>query len=63
MSAPYANVELLKGNKMFEDVMCVYCQGVFADGTVICSECDEYDGMMPLQQAIRYLDLDPNDYL
>jgi hypothetical protein len=48
---------------MFEDVMCVYCQGVFADGTVICSECDEYDGMMPLQQAIRYLDLDPNDYL
>lgn len=48
---------------MFNDVMCVYCQGVFPDTTVVCSECDEYDGLMPLKQAIEYLGLDINDYL
>ena len=46
----------MKGELMFNDVMCVYCQGVFP-------ECDEYDGIMPLKQAIEYLGLDINDYL
>lgn len=45
------------------DVMCVYCNGVYVDSTAVCPECNEYDGMMPLQRAISYLDLDPNDYL
>jgi hypothetical protein len=48
---------------MFNDVMCVYCQGVFVDGTAVCPECDEYDGLMPLKKAIDYLGLDINDYL
>jgi hypothetical protein len=45
------------------DKMCVYCEGVFTDDTFVCPSCNEYDGMMPLEQAIPYLDLDPNDYL
>ena len=48
---------------MFVDVMCVYCLGVFPDSTVVCPECNEMDGMMQLQTAISYLDLDPNEYL
>ena len=63
MSVVSANLKLIERNKMFNDVMCVYCQGVFPDATVVCPECDEMDGMMPLQTAIRNLDLDPADYL
>lgn len=48
---------------MFADVMCVYCLGVFAESTAVCPECDEYDGIMPLQKAVRYLNLDLNDYI
>ena len=48
---------------MYNDVMCVYCQGVFTDNVSVCPECDEYDGLMPIQVAIRNLNLDPNDYL
>lgn len=47
---------------MYNDVMCVYCSGVFTSDTVVCPECDELDGMMPLGKAISYLGLDPNDY-
>jgi hypothetical protein len=44
------------------DKMCVYCEGVFTDDTIVCPNCSEYDGMMPLENAIEYLNLDPNDY-
>lgn len=44
------------------DVMCVYCEGVFTSDTVVCQNCNEYDGMMPLDKAIDYLNLDPNDF-
>lgn len=44
------------------DRMCVYCSGVFTPDTFVCPNCSEYDGMMPLNEAIPYLDLDPNDY-
>ncbi len=43
--------------------MCVFCESVFPDTTYVCSECDDYKGLMPLGQAIKYLNLDPNDYL
>jgi hypothetical protein len=49
-----------KGNKM--DKMCVYCESVFTSDTVVCHNCNEYDGMMPLENAIDYLNLDPNDF-
>ena len=44
------------------DKMCVYCEGVFTSDTIVCPNCNEYDGMMPLVGAIDYLNLDPNDY-
>lgn len=44
------------------DKMCVYCEGVFTSDTFVCPTCNELDGMMPLDNAIEYLDLDPNDY-
>ena len=44
------------------DVICVYCSGVYVDGTIVCPSCNEYDGMMPLSKGIEYLDLDPADF-
>ena len=43
--------------------MCVYCEGVFTGDTIVCPNCGEYDGMMPLTDAVEYLSLDPNDFL
>ena len=45
------------------DKMCVYCESVFTSDTIVCHNCNEYDGMMPLEQAIDYLNLDPNDFI
>jgi hypothetical protein len=50
----------MKGKLM--DKMCVYCESVFTPDTIVCPNCGEYDGMMPLGNAIEYLNLDPNDY-
>lgn len=44
------------------DKMCVYCESVFSPDTVVCSNCNEYDGMMLLPKAVEYLNLDPNDF-
>jgi hypothetical protein len=44
------------------DKMCVYCESVFTSDTIVCHNCNEYDGMMPLDNAIDYLSLDPNDF-
>lgn len=42
--------------------MCVYCENVYEAGTVVCPVCEEYDGLMPVAQAVDYLDLDRNDF-
>jgi hypothetical protein len=42
--------------------MCVYCESVFPSDTIVCPNCDELDGMLPLTNAIKYLGLDPNDF-
>lgn len=44
------------------DKMCVYCEGVFTSDTVVCPNCNELDGLLPLETAIDYLNLDPNDF-
>jgi hypothetical protein len=44
------------------DKICVYCESVFISDTVVCHNCNEYDGMMPLDKGIDYLNLDPNDF-
>jgi RNA polymerase subunit RPABC4/transcription elongation factor Spt4 len=50
----------MKGKLM--DKMCVYCEGVFTSDTVVCPNCNELDGMMPLAEAIVYLGLDVEDF-
>jgi hypothetical protein len=44
------------------DLMCIYCEGVYTSDTIVCHNCNEYKGLMPLDSAIDYLDLDPNDF-
>jgi hypothetical protein len=48
--------------KTMNEVMCVYCEGVYTADTFVCPVCNEYDGMMLLTKAIDYLDLDPKDF-
>lgn len=31
------------------DVVCVYCEGIFVADTVVCPNCDEYNGLVPLR--------------
>ena len=45
------------------DKMCVYCESVFTSETIVCPNCNEYDGLMPVSQAVDYLDLDRNDFI
>jgi hypothetical protein len=45
------------------DKMCVYCQSVYSPDTIVCHWCNEYDGLMELDKAIDYLNLDPNDFV
>jgi hypothetical protein len=44
------------------DLMCVYCESVFSPDTYVCSYCDEYKGLMPLKDAVEYLDLPIGDF-
>jgi hypothetical protein len=44
------------------DKMCVYCESVYSPDTIVCHYCNEYDGLMDLDKAIDYLNLDPNDF-
>lgn len=43
--------------------MCVFCENVYSAGVMVCQECNEYKGLMPLGSAITYLELDPNDWV
>jgi len=43
--------------------MCVFCENVYSSGVMVCQECQDYKGLMPLGSAITYLELDPNDWV
>ena len=62
MSQVRAKIKTTKERKTKMDKMCVYCESVFTSETIVCSNCNEYDGMMPLDKGIDYLNLDPNDF-
>ena len=32
-------------------VVCVFCDGVFPKGTMVCPECNEYKGLTPVKEA------------
>ena len=37
------------------DVVCVFCEGIYAPDTVICHNCEDYKGIMPMDKAEAYL--------
>ncbi len=49
-------------NKVDKDLrICVYCYGVTY--AYVCPECNEYDGLMTILDAEKYLGEDLTDYL
>lgn len=44
------------------DVMCTFCGQVFTPDTYMCWKCNEYKGLMPLDEAVAYLDLPIEDF-
>lgn len=62
MSQGYARIKPITKGKLMSDKMCVYCEGIFTSDTIVCPNCDELDGLLPLGTAVDYLGLDPNDF-
>lgn len=42
--------------------ICVFCEEVSHKDTYVCV-CGEYKGLMPLEQGIPYIGLDPLDFI
>ncbi len=42
-------------------LVCVFCENTYEEGTVLCPECTDYKGMMPLAEATQVYDF--LDYL
>jgi RNA polymerase subunit RPABC4/transcription elongation factor Spt4 len=47
---------------MFKNV-CVYCENQYPESVMVCPECNDYKGLMPMREAIIYLDLDVEDFM
>jgi len=47
---------------MIFDSMCVYCEDMMDSDNLSCYNCNEYDGVMPVRDAIAYLGLSLEDY-
>lgn len=43
--------------------VCVYCYGVYGFDTYVCSTCNEYDGLMEIKEAEKYLGEDLSEYI
>lgn len=39
-----------------ENLVCVFCENVYEADTVICPECEDYKGLMPLTLASETYD-------
>lgn len=45
-------------------VICVFCMNVYSEGVMVCQECNEYKGLMPVNQnTMDYLGEDLEDYI
>lgn len=55
------NSIIKKGKTML--FICVFCETTYASDAVICVECQDYKGMMPLRDAMAEYDFikDPAD--
>ena len=59
----YANVDLDTVNRLYEEALevireneenatvCVYCNSFYPVDTFVCPACNEYDGMMKVEEA------------
>lgn len=61
MSVATANLEITKKGKLMKK-MCVFCETVYSADVMVCQECRDYKGLMPLGSAITYLELDPTEW-
>lgn len=34
-------------------VVCVFCEGVYQEGTMVCPVCNDYKGLMPIKEAVK----------
>jgi ribosomal protein L40E len=41
---------------MNENVVCVFCESVYPEGTLVCRECNDYKGLMPITEASKEYD-------
>ncbi len=38
------------------DLVCVFCEEVFSEDTVVCPNCTDYKGLMPIAEASEIYD-------
>lgn len=43
-------------------LICVFCETTYPDDAVICAECNNYKGMMPLEEAMETYDFIKEKY-
>jgi len=53
-------VSILVDRKKEEMLVCVYCENTYEDGTIVCPECNEYKGMLPIEEASEMYDFIEN---
>lgn len=34
-------------------LVCVFCENLYVEGTVVCPECKDYKGLMPVRSAVK----------
>jgi RNA polymerase subunit RPABC4/transcription elongation factor Spt4 len=37
-------------------LVCVFCENTYEEGTFVCPECNEYKGMMTIEEASETYD-------
>ena len=37
-------------------IVCVFCENTYPEGTIVCTECNEYKGMLPVVEASELYD-------
>jgi hypothetical protein len=33
--------------------VCVFCENVYSAGVMVCQECQDYKGLMPIAEAVK----------
>lgn len=58
-----ANAKLILEGRKTMKLVCVFCMNIWESGTIVCPDCREYKGLMPLnRETLDYLDEDPEEW-